>query len=621
MSRRLPLRSYGRPLGAAVALLAGGILHRVAPPWGHHLWLATLLVLGVPLVARTLAGVLRGRFAADVVAALAILGALLLDEPLAGLVIVLMQSGGEALERYAEGRASEAVRQLEADAPRTAHRWLGAALEEVPVEAVRVGDRLLVRPGELVPCDARVVEGDTRVDTARITGEPLPRHARPGTPLPSGAQNLESPVTVEATAPAAESQYARIVALVRSAESSKAPLQREADRWAAWFTPVTLLACAAAWFLSGDVHRVLAVLVVATPCPLILAAPVAVIGGIDRAARHGMIFRHGTALEQLGRTTAVILDKTGTLTFGRPEVTALVVRTGWDERELLAQVASVEHGAGHQLARSIVAAAAERGIVPAPAQGIVETAGRGVRGTVDGRALAVGSLGYLDTVWPEAAAEFRHRDPPDGLTSFIAVDGRAAGVIRFADRPRPEAPATVAALRTLGIGRVLVRSGDHATEAMSVAHALGITDVRGDVLPEDKLTEVRALQGEGERVLMVGDGVNDAPALAAAEVGVALAAHGGGVSAEAAGLVLLQDDLSRLPDAIVLSRRTLRVARQSIGVGLALSAVGMLLAAVGLLRPVAGAVAQEVIDVAVILWALRAAAPLPPPLAGGRAGR
>ena len=602
--------AYGRPIGAAVLLLAGALAHWAGAVWADLPWWAGILGLGVPMAARTVAGILRGKFAADVVAALSVVTAIALAQPLAGLVIVLMQTGGEALDRYAEGRASEAVRALEADAPQIAHRRAGTGWVDLPVDGIGVGDELLVRPGEMVPCDGVVIEGNSSVDASRLTGEPLPVRAIPDVPLLSGSLNLDAALVIRATHVAAESQYAIIVRLVRSAQASKAPLQREADRWAVWFTPLTLAVCLVAWLLSGDPLRVLAVLVVATPCPLILAAPVAVIGGIDRGARLGLIFRHGTALEQIGRTTVAILDKTGTLTIGRPALIEFDTAGIGDHAALLATIAAVEQGAGHHLARSVVTAALESGHPLPHAEGVTESAGRGVVGRVEGKEVVVGSLAWVTERAPEAGRTFRQATPQQGLHAFAAIDGRPAGVLRFADRIRPEARRMVGELRDLGLHRILLLSGDHTAHAEEVAHTLGLSEVRGELLPADKLAAVRELQAKGERVLMVGDGTNDAPALSAAEAGVALAAHGGGVSAEAAGLVLLQDDLSHLPLAIRLSRRTVRVARQSIGVGLGLSGAGMVLAAAGLMAPVTGALAQEVIDVAVILWALRAAAPL-----------
>lgn len=603
-------RVYGRPIGAAVLLLAGGVAHALGGDGLDLFWWAGILALGVPMVVRTALGLFKGRFAADVVAALSVVLAIALAQPLAGLVIVLMQTGGEALDRYAEGRASEAVRALEADAPRLGHRRRGDGWEDVPVDQIRPGDILLVRPGEMVPCDGVVTEGESTVDASRLTGEPIPVPARPDTELASGAIDLDAPLVIRATHLAAESQYALIVRLVRSAQASKAPLQREADRWAVWFTPITLAVCGVAWLLSGDPLRVLAVLVVATPCPLILAAPVAVIGGIDRGARLGMIFRHGTALEQLGRTTVAILDKTGTLTVGRPTLERVEMMDGSDDGPLLAAVAAVEQGAGHHLARSVVAAALARPLALPQATGIVERAGQGVTGRVNGREIAIGSLSYLRAGAPDIAAGFDGATTRRRLVAYVAVDGRATAILHFGDQIRPDALATVTELRALGLRRLLLLSGDHVGYAEEVARTLGLTEAHGDLRPEQKLEAVRELQRAGERVLMVGDGTNDAPALSAADAGVALAAHGGGVSAEAAGLVLLQDDLSHLPLAIRLSRRTLRVARQSIGIGLGLSGLGMMIAAAGYLAPVSGAIGQEVIDVAVILWALRAAAPL-----------
>ncbi|HMV30986.1 MAG TPA: HAD-IC family P-type ATPase, partial [Gemmatimonadales bacterium] len=324
MNRRIT-RTWLAPL-AAVAVIACGLALSAGPlgVWAGRVWMGGLALLGLPVVWRTVRGALRGHFAADLVASLAVLTALLLQDPLPGLVVVLMQTGGEALETYAAGRASRAVAALEAEAPRLALRLQGRATEQIPADQVRPGDRLLVRPGDLVPCDAVVVDGYSHVDASRLTGEPMPVAAEPGTLLLSGSQNIEGPLTVEARAVASESQYARIVQLVRSAQASKSPLQRMADRYAVYFTPLTVAACVVTYLASGEAERVLAVLVVATPCPLLLAAPVAMIGGLNRAARRSIIIRHGTALEQLGRVTVALLDKTGTLTIGRPAVAAVL---------------------------------------------------------------------------------------------------------------------------------------------------------------------------------------------------------------------------------------------------------------------------------------------------------
>jgi heavy metal translocating P-type ATPase len=493
-----------------------------------------------------------------------------------------------------------------------AHRVVDGVVDDVPAEMVRVGDDLLLRPGELLACDAVVLEGRSHVDASRLTGEPVPVSAHPGIRLLSGSLNLEGPLTVRATAPARESQYARIVQLVRTAQESKSPLQRLADRYAVWFTPLTLAVCAGAYLLSGDPTRVLAVLVVATPCPLILATPVAVVGGINRAARRGIIFRHGTALEQLGQIRVAIFDKTGTLTIGRPKVARVLAVAEFGEKELLRLAGSVEHGSGHLLARTLVQETVERGIVLPSGKHITEAPGQGVAGQVENHQVTVGGWSYVVGRHPEAEPGLRDllaQTRGAELRAYVAVDGRGAGLIEYADRLRPELAGFIPQLRRLGVARILLLSGDDQANATAVADAVGIAEAHGDLLPEEKVAWVRRLMKAGERVLMVGDGTNDAPALSTATVGIALAAGGGGISAEAADAVILADDPTRVAEAIQISRRTLHLARQSIWVGLGLSGVAMVVASLGYIPPVMGALLQEGIDVAVILNALRAAFP------------
>lgn len=572
----------------------------------RDLGLVILVIAGAPLVWRTVRGMLRGHFASDVVATLAIVTAVVLREPIAGLVIVLMQAGGELLERYAARRASRALDELEDARPHHAHRVTAAGEEDIDADAVRAGDLLAIRPGELVPADGVVERGESAVDASRITGESLPVHAAAGTRLLSGSINGQSRLELRATAPASESQYARIVELVRSAQSSKAPLQRLADRYAVWFTPFTLIVCAATFFISRDWTRVLAVLVVATPCPLILATPVAIVGGISHAARHGIIVRHGGALEALANATVALLDKTGTLTIGRPEVSHVHVAKEWTPDDMIALAASVERGSGHLLARSVVAEAHRRGVPLASAIAVVERPGRGVTGQVNGRAVTVGARSYVAEVGGLSEAAFDAVSAGDpGLRAFVAVDGHIAGSIDFADRLRETAPATLRRLRAAGIRRTVLLSGDQQRYVDAIAHEVGISDARGDLLPENKVDVVAQLARAGEEVLMVGDGVNDAPALSRAAVGVALAAHGRGIASESADVILLDDDISGVAEAVEIGRKTMRVARQSILVGLGLSATAMVFAAAGAIAPVMGAVIQEAIDVAVILNALR----------------
>jgi heavy metal translocating P-type ATPase len=608
-----PSAAVLQPAAAILFLLLGlGLRFPGGNPAGAELvWTIGLAIVGLPIVVRTAIGVFRGRLAADLVAALAIVGALLLQQPFAGLIVALMQTGGEALERYAERRATTAVRELEAQAPRIAHRQGAGGLVDLPAEQVAVGDAIVVRPGEMVPCDGVVTEGVAAVDIARVTGEPVPLEGRPGVELRSGSLVLDGPLTLRVHAVAGASLYARIVELVRTAQASKAPLQRLADKVAVWFTPVTLAACAAAWYWSGDPQRVLAVLVVATPCPLILATPVAVIGGINRAARRRIIMRHGGALEAIAAVDAVVFDKTGTLTLGQPAVTTVETVGSWTAPVVLGLAAAVEEGAGHALGRSLVSEARTRTVPLARASAVQEAPGRGVSGMVAGRHVTVGSLSLIRERAPGAAAILDHlRGGRSGLHAYVAVDGEAAGLITFGDQPRPGVRGVLDRLRALGMVRLVLLSGDHADTARSVGQAVGLAEAEGDLLPAEKVAFVQRLRREGHRVMMVGDGINDAPALSAATVGLALAQHGGGIAAQAADIVLLEDDLQRVPEAVGIGRATMRVARQSLGFGLGLSAVAMVIAALGHIPPAAGAILQELIDLAVIVNALRAGPPV-----------
>ena len=594
----------------SILVIAAGLVARWwTPNLTSVVWLVGLVATGAPIVWRTALEARHGRWATDVVAVLAIIAAVLLRQPLAGLVIVLMRSGGEALEQYAAGRASTALRELEAAAPRIAHRASQSrdgAWEDIPASAIAIGDILLVRPGELVPCDCLVQDGRSLVDASRLTGEAVPIEAAAGTALMSGSLNGDGVLTVSATARADQSQYAKIVQLVRSAQTSKAPLTRLADRYAVWFTPATLLVCAGTYLATGDATRVLAVLVVATPCPLILAAPIALIGGINRAARRQVIVRHGAALEALSTVDTAVFDKTGTLTIGKPAVSR-VVTTGMDECELLRLAGAAEQGSSHLLAHMLAEEALARcGTLPRARQH-VEYPGRGLTAEVEGREVIVGARSFVlgrTQINDLQLARLEHDEV--GLRAYVAVDGQLAGVVEYSDRLRPGLHDLFERLGRLGIARTLLLSGDHTPNVRAAAAEVGILEAHGELLPGDKVAIVRQLAREGNRVLMVGDGTNDAPALSAAHVGVALASHGGGISAEAADVVILNDDLSRVGDAVSIGERTLRVARQSIWLGLGLSGIAMVMAALGHIPPTAGALLQEIIDMAAITNALRA---------------
>jgi len=587
----------------AVVGLASGIVIRYgagSPDWATRIFFATLVLGGFPLVGATVRGLLRGRFAADVVATLAILAALVLGQYFAGAVIVLMQSGGEALEAFAFHRASQAVDALLARAPKIARRVDGDGLTEIPVEQVAVDDLLVVRPGDLVPVDAVVTEGRSAVDESALTGEPLPAHADAGVELMSGSVNLDGALTVRALRTSAESQYQQIVHLVEEARRDRPPIQRIADRYAVWFTPLAIGMCVIAYLLTHNPTNVLAVLVVATPCPLILATPVAVIAGISRAAQQGIIVKAGSAIEEIGRVRAVVFDKTGTLTIGHPTV-AHVHAAGVSEEDLLRYAASVEQLSSHHLGAAVVAAAHERGLrVPTPTA-FHEEAGSGVAANVAGHNVIVGSAAFLT-----AHGVVTDGDAHATTIAYVAVDGAFAGAIEFADRIRDDAPALVAALPALGVAHVAMLTGDRAPNALAIGREVGIADVRAELLPTDKVLAVRDLKRAFGSVLMVGDGINDAPALATATVGVAMGAHAPAASAAAADVVLLVDDVSRVHDAMLIGRHMRRVAVQGIAIGLSVSFGLMVVASFGYILPAVGALLQEALDTVVILNALRA---------------
>lgn len=597
---------------AALLFMAAGALSTIWPgsPWRQRVWLIGLVVTGAPLVFKTIRGLFSGRFAADLVASLTVISSILLGQPVVGLIIVLMQSGGEALEKVAEGRAADALKALEDAAPRTLHRVRRGSIEDVAADEIVRGDTILVRPGEMLGCDGEVVDGESHVDTSSITGEPAPLRVMTGSRVMSGSINQESPFMVCVSAIARESQYARIVSLVREAKASKAPLQRLADRYAILFTPITVVVCVIAYIVSRDWTRVLAVLAVATPCPLILATPVAVLGGLSRAARRKILMRTGGALESLGSATTVLFDKTGTITIGHPEVARVRAVHPLTEDEVIYLASAVEQGSGHPLAQTLIAEAKMRGLVSAAATSIMESPGRGIEGDVEGKRVLVGARSLIVARNPDARLEIEileKNDETPQLRAYVSVDGRIAGVIDYADRIRSGMRELVHRLRSAGVVHVLLLSGDRDDNAHHVAASVGIDEWRGDMLPEDKVDVVKRFLHDGERVVMLGDGTNDAPALSTATVGVALASRGRGVATEAADVILLADDPSLLGDAIEISKRTMRIARQSIWAGLGMSAFGMLLAAAGFIVPIVGAALQEMVDLAVILNALRAA--------------
>ena len=599
---------------SVVGIAVGGALWLADQRDGAHVaWAVTTAVGIVPVGWEVAVGLLRRRAGIDLIALLAEAGALALGQYLAGAVIALMLASGRTLEAFADARAHRELSALLSRAPRSAHRYRGERLESVPVERVEPGDVLFVKTGEVVPVDGLLLSTNGVLDESALTGESRPIERSEGEQVRSGAVNAGGGFDLRAVATAAESTYAGIVRLVEEAERQKAPFVRLADRYALVFIPVTLVIAALAWAISADADRALAVLVVATPCPLILAAPIAIVAGISRAAKRGIIVKGGGALEQLARGSVLLFDKTGTLTAGVPEVVDVEVFDGVGGEELLRLAASLDQVSPHVLAGAIVRAARQRGLDLDFPEDVTERHGSGIAGTVGGRRVAVGKMSFVggDGSTPARAREIRRRSAMEGSTPvFVGLDGAVAGALLLDDPIRPDTPRVIRTLRRAGIRRVVMVTGDHADVAESVGISIGVDRILSERDPRDKVDAVKA-ESESGVTIMVGDGVNDAPALAAADIGVAMGARGATASSEAADVVLVVDRLDRMAEAIRIARRSRSIALQSVLVGMGLSFGGMLLGAVGLLVPVAGAIVQEGIDVAVILNALRALRPAP----------
>ncbi|MEO7071545.1 MAG: heavy metal translocating P-type ATPase [Rhodanobacter sp.] len=588
-------------VGGAIDLFGYGLLAQ----WNSARWIVSAFALAIAAMQSRdmVRNLLERQMGIDVLAIMAIVATVAVGEYWASLVIVLMLSGGEALEEYAAGRARRELSALLTRAPRLAHRMDGTdgGVEDIPISAVVSGDRLLVRPSEVVPVDGVLVSATGTFDESSLTGESLPVERSSGDKLLSGSVNSEVVVLMQASAAAADSQYQRIVALVTEAAASRAPLVRVADRYAVPFTVVSLFIAAVAWLLSGDPVRFAEVLVVATPCPLLIAAPVAFMGGMSRASRHGIIVKGGGTLEQLSRARTVAFDKTGTLTHGDPTVIAIRPSGMFGEDELFTLVASAERYSSHVLATAIVDAALARGLVPREASTAREEATNGVIASIDDREVVVGKLAFVASFAADA-----HATPITSGESavYVAVDGRFGGAILLSDRLRENARPTIDRLMALGVGRVLMLTGDADATARHVAGRLGIADIHAELLPQDK---VRIVQSIKERpVVMVGDGVNDAPVLAVADVGIAMGARGATAASESADVVITVDDLSKTATAVAIGQRTMQVALQSIWLGIGLSVGLMLVAAFGLLPAIIGAALQEVVDLATIVNASRA---------------
>ena len=590
-------------------LVGGGILVLLGVdglvPYAWGLGTVGALVWLLVTIVTSLA---KGAVGLDIIAAFSMAGSLYLGEYLAGNVIAVMFAGGQVLEAYAQSRARQEMNALLARTPRTATRYEGESLVTVPVEQIKIGDHLLIRPGDVLPVDGMVIKGSVLLDEAVMTGEAAPVAHALGETVVSGVTNVGGAFDLAASTDAEGSTFAAIIRLVASAEEQKAPMARLADQYAIGFFVFTLALATAAWLVSGDAVRALAVFVVATPCPLILAVPVAIVAGMSRCASLGVMVKNGGALEALASARSVLFDKTGTITLGEPVVKEIHSAPNWSDTELLAIAGVLSQGSTHVVSKAIVLYADKANIGLHVPKNVEEVPGEGIFGSVDGRVVHIGTFGFV-------ARNVSHDDwfamaesivaQHSGLLTAIGVDGKMVGTLVFNDEVRPESASVLNALRAGGIKRIGLLTGDRLMVATAIADGLSFDHIEAGATPAGKVQVVLREKQQGV-VAMVGDGVNDAPALAASDVGIALGAKGAGASAEAADVIVLVDGLQPLPKAFAIARRSFDIARQSVRVGIGLSSIGMILAAFGWLLPIEGAVAQEIIDVAVILNALRA---------------
>ena len=605
---------WRRKTTVIAALSVGAILLHLVLRFGFHTrlityqvpLLTTLILGGLPLLYDLLRKVLRWEFGSDLLGGISIVTSVLLGEYLAGSIIVLMLSGGEALENFALRSASSVLAALAKRMPSVAHRKRGSEIMDVALQEVSVGDTLVIYPHDICPVDGVVTEGHGVMDESYLTGEPFQITKTSGSTVISGAINGESALTIHTTKRAADSRYASIMEVMRESQARRPQLRRLGDRLGAIYTPVTLTVALLSWAISGDAIRFLAVLVIATPCPLLIGIPIAIIGSISLCARRAIIVKSPVVLEQIAECRTAIFDKTGTLTYGEPKLTEQLIARGFAQKEVLTLVASLERYSKHPLARAIVAAAKETGMQLAEASEVSEQPGQGLRGTVSNHRLQITSRNKLIAQQVVNADQL----PPTGggLECIVAIDQRYAAVLRFRDAPRAESRSFV---KHLGpkhqFQRLMIVSGDRESEVRYLAEQVGITEIRAQKSPEDKLAIVRQ-ETAAAKTLYVGDGINDVPAMMAATVGMAMGQNSD-VTTEAAGVVVMDNSLKKVDEFMHISRRMRIIALQSAVGGMALSVIGMFFAATGHLSPVSGAIAQEVIDVLAVLNALRAALP------------
>jgi len=578
--------------------------------YDHKILMLTLAAGTLPLMWRMLKEMLKGHFGIDLIAIVAIISAFVLGQYLAGTVILLMLSGGEALEAYALQRARRELSSLISHAPSVAHKRENGRLIDISAGAVKINDVILVKPGEVVPVDGVVIEGISEVDESALTGEPIPVEKRPSNSVLSGGINKHNVLEIKAIRPAADSKYEQIIKLIKQAEESRAPVVRLADRYSVWFTAITFVAAGSAWLISHDPIRLLAVLVVATPCPLILATPIAIISGISKAASRGIIVKNGGALETLAEVKALIFDKTGTLTLGNPKVIGAEALDNAMQKDILKLAASLDQLSAHVLAVALTQhAVTNLNLELAYPQNFKEFFGDGVVGEISGHKYYFGKLDFIQkqgiAVPPEIQAKHNQSQITGKISVYLAEDGVLLGAVYFADVVRPEIKTLFANIKKQGLKNIVMLTGDKKTVAEKIGREIGLDDIHAEALPADKVREVKDHQKQFGTVAMIGDGINDAPALASADVGISIGSHGSTASSDTSDIVITVDNLERVGTALKIAKHVISIAKQGIFLGMGLSIFLMIIAALGYIQPVYGALLQELLDVAVILNALR----------------
>jgi heavy metal translocating P-type ATPase len=588
---------------AATALIALGLDIKGWDLAAHWLLIVVCALQLLPLLAEMYHDLRAGKYGVDILVVVAIGSSVVLHEYWAAIVLIIMVTGGRALEHYASHRAQSELEALLSSAPQKAHVLRGRKEIDIKASEVRTGDKIVIRPGELVPVDAIILEGTASFNESSLTGESEPQVKEVGATLLSGSVNLDGVITAKANASAEDSQYQQIIRLVKSAQGSEAPFVRLADRYALPFTIVSFAIAITAWVISGHAIRFLEVLVVATPCPLILAAPIAIISGMSRSAKQGIIIKNGTALEKLARAKTFAFDKTGTLTLGQLRVERVTTFGKFKQTEVLGLAASLERGSNHAQADAIVARAEAENAKSHAVKHVREIVGKGVTAMVSGKEVIVGRLTLLEEKHVAVPKTFKASNH-NQTVAFVSVGGELAGAITFHDEVRPNSKSTLAELRAAGVKHFMMVTGDNEQTAKTIAKQLGIEEVVANALPGDK---IRALENVKDRpVAFVGDGVNDAPVLTASDVGIALGARGASAASESADVVVMLDDVSRVARGVRIAQRSVGIAKQSVLIGIGLSVGLMLVFATGKFKPIYGAAIQEVVDVVVIFNALRA---------------